>query len=204
MMGANPEDMNVEVLRLRPGDALAYRTDERLSLTAAERTGEAIRRVLNKAGHGEVPIMILDGGARLTVIGREEVPDDVRRLVIAAREIMDAGPQAGTAEVNELDQALEAFSARVPYADEPLLAEGTVVEETEYGQTVVRHWPRADEESPLDRERRVLLLIADGEGLGPDDEPTVEALIGKRIVVRNAGSLELTAFGLTTAAILRR
>lgn len=59
-------------------------------------------------------------------------------------------------------------------------------------------------ETPLDRERRVLLLIADGEGLAPDDEPTVEALIGKRIVVREDSGLGLTTFGRTTAASLRR
>lgn len=50
------------------------------------------------------------------VIANRELPDDVRKLVIAAREVLDAD---GEGSLNELDKALEAFSDRVPYDDEP-------------------------------------------------------------------------------------
>ena len=56
-----------------------------------------------------------DGGLdRATV---QALPADVRRLVIAARVVTDAGvvmPEDG-----ELLDAVEAFSSRVPYDDEP-------------------------------------------------------------------------------------
>lgn len=46
------------------------------------------------------------------------LPADVRALVIAARGIMDAGDATP-----ELDSALEAFSSRVPYEDDPARVE---------------------------------------------------------------------------------
>jgi len=47
------------------------------------------------------------------------IPDDVRRLVVAAREFWDENNDIASQASNELDRALEAFAARVPYADEP-------------------------------------------------------------------------------------
>lgn len=47
----------------------------------------------------------------------DELPDDVRRLVIAARIVTDAG--ADDPETRELFEAVEAFSSRVRYEDEP-------------------------------------------------------------------------------------
>jgi hypothetical protein len=44
------------------------------------------------------------------------MPPDTRRLVIAARRAFDLGYT--DEEFQELDQALEAFSERVPYDDE--------------------------------------------------------------------------------------
>lgn len=44
------------------------------------------------------------------------LPSDVIRLVIAAREVLDVGHTG--AEFTELDEAVEAFSERVPYEDE--------------------------------------------------------------------------------------
>lgn len=52
-----------------------------------------------------------------------ELPDDVRALVIAAREFWD-DENSGTVRSHALDKALEAFSSRVPYDDEPLNARG--------------------------------------------------------------------------------
>lgn len=46
------------------------------------------------------------------------VPDDVRRLVIAAREFWDMWESPIEPESAELDKALEAFASRVPYANE--------------------------------------------------------------------------------------
>lgn len=48
----------------------------------------------------------------------DALPQDVINLVIAAREAFDAGTLPGDEEFN-LDQALEPFSDRVPYEDEP-------------------------------------------------------------------------------------
>jgi hypothetical protein len=45
------------------------------------------------------------------------LPDDVVRLVIAARGVAYYGPAADT--MQELDQAAEAFAVRVPWDDEP-------------------------------------------------------------------------------------
>ena len=46
----------------------------------------------------------------------EPLTPEVVRLVIAARQVFDLG--YGDEEFHELDQALEAFSERVPYEDE--------------------------------------------------------------------------------------
>lgn len=54
--------------------------------------------------------------------GTQALPADVVRLVIAGRtiwEILDQGVDRTEPEVRELDRALEAFSERVPYDDEP-------------------------------------------------------------------------------------
>lgn len=55
--------------------------------------------------------------ASLPIKGGEALPADVVRLVIAGREIMDMCVIGD--EAIELDQALEAFSERVPYENEP-------------------------------------------------------------------------------------
>jgi len=46
------------------------------------------------------------------------LPQDVINLVIAAREVFEA-PEWASDEWNALDKALEAFSSRVPYENEP-------------------------------------------------------------------------------------
>ncbi len=50
-----------------------------------------------------------------------ELPKDVRALVIAAREFWD-DENSGTVRSHALDKALEAFSSRVPYDDQPRAA----------------------------------------------------------------------------------
>ncbi len=54
--------------------------------------------------------------------GEGWVPDDVRRLVIAARTVAFAVQHAGVdpEAVKELDAASEAFASRVPWEEEPL------------------------------------------------------------------------------------
>lgn len=54
---------------------------------------------------------------------RDELPDDVRALVIAAREFWDIHDSPVEPESRALDQALEAFAGRVPFADEPALSQ---------------------------------------------------------------------------------
>jgi hypothetical protein len=49
-------------------------------------------------------------------VASNSLPADVRRLVIAARRAFDLGHN--DEEFHELDQALEAFSDRVPYDPE--------------------------------------------------------------------------------------
>ena len=48
---------------------------------------------------------------------RDEVPEDVCRLVIAARETAYGDQERET--LDELDKAAEAFASRVPWDDEP-------------------------------------------------------------------------------------
>lgn len=54
---------------------------------------------------------------RLVAPSPEAVPDDVRRLVIAARAVAFDSPTQ--AELRALDTASEAFASRVPWDDEP-------------------------------------------------------------------------------------
>jgi hypothetical protein len=51
--------------------------------------------------------------------GKPDLTPRVRRLVIAAREFWDIHDSPVEIESRELDQALEAFSAEIPYAEEP-------------------------------------------------------------------------------------
>lgn len=54
---------------------------------------------------------------------RQALPQDVINLVIAAREVwelVEFGALPDADQTKALDQALEAFSSRVPYADEPV------------------------------------------------------------------------------------
>ena len=67
-----------------------------------------------KADTGEMRAL-LDG---LMAEWERSVPDDVRRLVIAARLVAQAAHVA-TVEIDELDKAAEAFADRVPWDDEP-------------------------------------------------------------------------------------
>jgi hypothetical protein len=53
---------------------------------------------------------------KITLLPANELPPDVRRLVIVARRAFDLG--YSDEEFHELDKALEAFSARVPYDSE--------------------------------------------------------------------------------------
>lgn len=55
-----------------------------------------------------------DGAAAVLA---DPLPADVRRLVIAAREVTDCGTDED--ETRELLDAVEAFSSRVPYEDQP-------------------------------------------------------------------------------------
>jgi len=57
---------------------------------------------------------------RLVAPSPEAVPDDVRRLVIAARAVAFDSPTQ--AELRALDTASEAFASRVPWDDEPTRA----------------------------------------------------------------------------------
>lgn len=52
------------------------------------------------------------------------VPDDVRELVIAARELLDTSDDyPHSPEKRKLDKAVEAFADRVPWDDEPEVPE---------------------------------------------------------------------------------
>lgn len=46
-------------------------------------------------------------------------PPDVRRLVIAARDVAFGGAAEGSQELGELDKASEAFASRIPWDDDP-------------------------------------------------------------------------------------
>jgi len=55
----------------------------------------------------------------LTSIGVEALPQDVINLVIAGREMLDLGYSPDHAEADALDRALEAFSSRVSFENQP-------------------------------------------------------------------------------------
>jgi hypothetical protein len=48
-----------------------------------------------------------------------QVPDDTKRLVIAARSVAFGDFPPSRASIKELDRASEAFASRVPWDDEP-------------------------------------------------------------------------------------
>ncbi len=71
-----------------------------------------------------VLIKRLYAAPQATVTGGDALPDDVRALVIAGRDVWErltfkVAPDESM--VDALDKALEAFSSRVPYDDEPAL-----------------------------------------------------------------------------------
>ena len=81
-------------------------SDDEATSKAAKQVADEIEAVLSKAS--EQP-------ARDSVV--EALPDDVRRLVIAAREVAyEANPSSEAKR--ELDQAAEAFASRVPWENE--------------------------------------------------------------------------------------
>ncbi len=48
-----------------------------------------------------------------------KIPDDVKRLVIAAREVAFGDQPPSPEAIKELDSASEAFADRVPWEDQP-------------------------------------------------------------------------------------
>lgn len=64
-------DAEIEVrrLRLRPGDIVILKCSDSLSSAMHESIGVDIRSCLNDAGHGTVPVMLLDESMSIEVIG---------------------------------------------------------------------------------------------------------------------------------------
>ena len=98
---ASPPDLATEIARLR----------------------EALERILDAPliDHSH-PENSKDGIARAALAdqkgGAAKVPSDVTNLVIAARDLLGAYDDMSE-EFLALDKALEAFSSRIPYENEP-------------------------------------------------------------------------------------
>jgi hypothetical protein len=94
------------------------------------------------------------------------VPADVRRLVIAARMVAYEAPATHEALV-ELEQAAEAFAARVPWDDEPSVAALSSAPVAPVGEGLrealepVRHWYESDEHEPRADIEIVRDIVAD-------------------------------------------
>jgi len=65
---ADPTDIDVRRLRLEPGDILAIRLAKRPTGDQLERYDSAIRAMLIRAGHGEIPVLYLEPGASLEIL----------------------------------------------------------------------------------------------------------------------------------------
>jgi hypothetical protein len=61
----------VERLSLHPSETLVVSCDQGLTQVYADTIRDAIARALDLDGHR---ILIIDGGARLTVVGQDELP----------------------------------------------------------------------------------------------------------------------------------
>lgn len=66
--------LDVEVLRLQPGDVLAVHVGEMPQETAAA-IGDWVISVLTQAGHADVPVAVFIGNARLAVVRPEEAEE---------------------------------------------------------------------------------------------------------------------------------
>lgn len=101
----------------------------REALEPFARLADEIDRV--SAAHGDEPESIIRRVHYADVVTARNayeghapsLPDDVRALVIAAREFWDIHDSPVEPESRALDQALEAFASRVPFADEPALSQ---------------------------------------------------------------------------------
>lgn len=56
----------VPVLRIEPGDVLVLKVDDDLSISASEYAVEQLRKVLDDAGHKNVPVVVMTKGMELS------------------------------------------------------------------------------------------------------------------------------------------
>lgn len=64
----NGEILDVERLRLRPGDVVVFYAKERLSADSAAHCRDAWREFTKRAGLGDIPAITLDGGMKMSVL----------------------------------------------------------------------------------------------------------------------------------------
>lgn len=64
--------IDVARLRLEPGDAVLVRTQENLTPAEAKGVADQVAKWLAWAGHPQVPVLFLDGGADLLVLNRQQ------------------------------------------------------------------------------------------------------------------------------------
>lgn len=104
---------------LSPAERVAFRD---LELALNRRV--AVEEVLTAVANGKRDLLTREEcrglALKLGVPGEPPtLAQDVVELVIAAREYLECGLTSGCPELDALDKALEAFSSRVPYENEP-------------------------------------------------------------------------------------
>lgn len=80
-----------EVSRLRllePGDVLVLRFPQRLTHEQVNRIRETVRTVLKD---GAVPVLILDGGADISIVNCREMSDGSNRLAVGSVQTSPGG-----------------------------------------------------------------------------------------------------------------
>jgi hypothetical protein len=116
---ATQEELRSWQEEIRNWSGSAFLAGEKQSTRAADRDRSSLYAMLCRLGNH---VSSWADGAPLYAAppktdAPEGLPEDVVRLVIAAREVA-FGPNPAAA-IDELDQASEAFASRVPWEDEP-------------------------------------------------------------------------------------
>ena len=65
---------NWKTLRIRDGDVVVFTATHKLQPNTQGVIIAEIQKMLRKAGHPEVPVIVVDGGATLGVLRREDAP----------------------------------------------------------------------------------------------------------------------------------
>lgn len=112
-----------EIIEQREREIIGARQERRAGTSPIHvRKGETLQDAIKRAAAPR-PSPDTSGGAGERDAARVGLDRDVVRLVIAGRVVFDRDNHPSDEVMRELDQALEAFSSRVPYEEQPVATE---------------------------------------------------------------------------------